>query len=179
VGGLTALSLAARRPDLVRGLVLLDASPSGGGGDVEESVSATARALREWPASFGSRSDARAFFAERFGGGLAAEAWTSGLEHVELGRQPRFHVEVMAQTLREALSVPSWEEWDSITCPTMVVRAGNGMVEPETVREMARRLPTARLVEITEAAHDLHLDRPDEWQAVLTGFLNSIDGYAA
>jgi hypothetical protein len=99
----------------VRGLVLVDASPSGGEG-VEEAVTATARALREWPASFGSRLDAEAFFAERFGGGLAAEAWTSGLERVEDGWQPRFDVEVMAQTLRAAISVASWEEWDSITC---------------------------------------------------------------
>jgi pimeloyl-ACP methyl ester carboxylesterase len=41
VGGLTALSLAARQPELVRGLVLVDASPSGGGRGVEEAVSAT------------------------------------------------------------------------------------------------------------------------------------------
>jgi pimeloyl-ACP methyl ester carboxylesterase len=173
VGGLTALSLAARRPELVRGLVLVDASPSGGEG-VEEAVSATARALREWPASFGSRSDAQAFFAERFGGGLEAEAWTSGLERVGNGWQPRFDVEVMARTLRDAISVPSWEEWDSITCPTLVVRAGNGMVEPETAKEMTERLSRAQLVEIADAAHDVHLGRPDEWREALTGFLDSV-----
>jgi pimeloyl-ACP methyl ester carboxylesterase len=175
VGGLTALSLAARRPELMRGLVLVDASPSGGGEGVEEAVSATARALREWPVSFGSRSDAHTFFAERFGGGLAAEAWTSGLERVENGWQPRFDVEVMAQTLRDAISFPSWEEWDSITCPALVVRAGNGMVEPETAREMTERLSRAQLIEIADAAHDVHLDRPDEWQEALTGFLDSLD----
>jgi pimeloyl-ACP methyl ester carboxylesterase len=176
VGGLTALSLAARRPELVRGLVLVDASPSGGGEGVEEAVSATGRALREWPASFGSRPDAQAFFAERFGSGLAAGAWTSGLERGENGWQPRFDVEVMAQTLRDAISVPSWEEWDSITCPTLVVRAGNGMVEPETAKEMTERLSRARLVEIADAAHDVHLDRPDEWREALTGFLDAVDG---
>jgi pimeloyl-ACP methyl ester carboxylesterase len=179
VGALTALSLAARRPELVRCLVLVDASPSGGGEGVEEAVSATARALREWPASFGSRSDAQAFFAERFGGGLAAEAWTSGLERIENGWQPRFDVEVMAQTLRNAISVPSWEEWDRITCPTLVVRAGNGIVEPDTAKEMTERLSMAQLVEIADAAHDVHLDRPDEWREALTGFLDSIDGQMA
>jgi len=132
--------------------------------------------LREWPASFASRSDARAFFAERFGDGLAAEAWTSGLERAGNGWQPRFDVAVMAQTLRDAISVPSWEEWDAITCPTLVVRAGNGMVEPETAKEMTRRLPTARLVEIADAAHDVHLDRPDQWREALTRFLDSVDG---
>jgi pimeloyl-ACP methyl ester carboxylesterase len=179
VGGLTALSLAARRPELVRGLVLIDASPAGGGEGVEEAVSATVRALREWPATFGSRSDAHAFFAERFGGSLAAEAWTSGLERVGNGWQPRFDVDVMARTLREAISAPSWDEWDSITCPTLVVRAGNGMVEPETAKEMTERLSRAQLVEIADAAHDVHLDRPDEWREALAGFLDSVDGQIA
>ena len=179
VGGLTALSLAARRHELVRGLVLVDASPSGGGEGVEAAVSATVRALREWPAPFASRSDALAFFADRFGGGLAAEAWASGLERVAKGWQPRFDVEVMAQTLRDALSVPSWEEWDSIACPTLVVRAGNGMVEPMTATEMTERLSLARLVEVADAAHDLHLDRPDDWREALTVFLDSVDGRPA
>ena len=113
VGGLTALSLAARRPDLVRGLVLVDASPSGGGEGAEEAVTAIAGALRQWPASFASRSEAEAFFAERFGSGLPAEAWASGLEHIPDGWRPRFDVGVMTRTLREALSIPSWDEWQS------------------------------------------------------------------
>ena len=175
VGGLTALSLAARHADLVRGLVLVDASPAGGGEGVEETVAATAGALRAWPASFPSRSDAEAFFAERFGTSLAAEAWASGLEHLEMGWRPRFEVEVMAQTLREAISVPSWDEWASIRCPTLVVRAGKGMVAPETASEMNERLPSAQVVELADAAHDLHLDRPDAWRDALTAFLDSLE----
>jgi pimeloyl-ACP methyl ester carboxylesterase len=143
---------------------------------VEEAVSATARALREWPASFGSRSEAQAFFTTRLGRGLAAEAWTSGLEWVEDGWEPRFDVEVMTQMLREALSFPSWEEWDSITCPTLIIRAGHGVVDPETARKMTERLPGAQLVEIADSSHDLHLDRPHDRRAALTDFLNSVDG---
>jgi pimeloyl-ACP methyl ester carboxylesterase len=81
----------------------------------------------------------------------------------------------MTQTLREALSEASWEEWEDITCPALIVRAGNGVVDSDTAEEMARRLPSARLVEIAEAAHDLHLDRPDEWRQALTGFLDAVD----
>jgi pimeloyl-ACP methyl ester carboxylesterase len=175
VGGLTALSLAARRRDLVRGLVLVDASPPDGGDDVEAAVAAVEQGLREWPTSFVSRPEAEAFFAERFGSGLPAAAWTDGLEQAPDGWRPRFDVSVMAQTLRDALSVPTWDEWASITCPTLIVRAGKGMIDPGTAKEMTRRLPTAQLVEIADAAHDVHLDRPDEWQAVLARFLNSVD----
>jgi len=49
------------------------------------------------------------------------------------------------------------------------------MIEPETASEMTERLPTAQLVEIADAAHDLHLDRPDEWRDALIGFLDSLD----
>jgi pimeloyl-ACP methyl ester carboxylesterase len=106
-------------------------------------------------------------------------SWTSGLEQVENGWQPRFDVEVMAQTLRDAISIPSWEEWDSLTCPTLVVRAENGMVDPEPAKEMTKRLSRAQLVEIADAAHDAHLDRPEEWREALTGFLDSVDGQMA
>ena len=146
---------------------------------MQEAVSATAGALREWPASFGSRSEAQAFFADRFGNGLAAEAWTSGLERGENGWRPRFDVDVMARMLRDAISVSAWKEWDSITCPTLIVRAGDGMVEPEIAEEMTERLPQARLVEIAGAAHDVHLDRPDEWREALGRFLDSVDGRTA
>jgi pimeloyl-ACP methyl ester carboxylesterase len=170
LGGLTALSLAARRPELVRALVLVDASPDGGGEQVEDTVGATGEALRAWPVPFASRADAEAFFAARFGPG-AAEAWTSGLESRPDGWWPRFDVDVMVRTLRAALAAPSWDEWERIACPALVVRAGNGLVAPETAARMAGR---ARVVELDGAAHDLHLDRPETWRAALTGFLDDL-----
>jgi pimeloyl-ACP methyl ester carboxylesterase len=81
----------------------------------------------------------------------------------------------MAQTLRHALVYPSWAEWERIECPALVVRAGNGMIEPETARQITERLPGARLAEIPGAAHDVHLDRPREWRDTLTAFLDSLE----
>jgi pimeloyl-ACP methyl ester carboxylesterase len=175
VGGLTALSLAARRPELVLGLVVADASPEGGGEGVESEADAIGAALNSWPVPFRSLADARAFFAQHFGGTVAAEAWTRGLEQRGDGWWPRFADEVMVRTLREAIARPSWDEWQRISCQALVVRAGNGLVQPRVAQEMVQRLPTARLVELPGAAHDLHLDRPDEWRAALTDFLDSLD----
>jgi pimeloyl-ACP methyl ester carboxylesterase len=64
VGGLTALSLAARRPELTRGLVVVDASPTDGSEDPEAAGRAIAGALRTWPVPFASLEDARTFFGE-------------------------------------------------------------------------------------------------------------------
>lgn len=179
LGGLTALSLAASKPELVSGLVLVDASPDGGGDEVDDAVSALAAALGSWPVPFPSLGDAETFFATRFGEGLAAEAWASGLEETADGWRPRFDVDLMARTMRDALSRPSWEQWERIACPVLVVRAGNGLIEPATAAEMVARLPGTRLVEIAGAAHDVHLDRPDAWWDALSEFLDALDGRPA
>jgi pimeloyl-ACP methyl ester carboxylesterase len=52
-----------------------------------------------------------------------------------------------------------------------VVRAGRGEITSAEARAMLDRLPHARLVELPEAGHDLHLDRPAEWRAALAEFL--------
>lgn len=40
---------------------------------------------------------------------------------------------------------------------------------------MTERLPFARLVEVPNAKHDVHLDRPDEWRRALSDFLTQWD----
>lgn len=129
LGGLTALSPATRRPELIRGVVPVKASPGEGSEGVEDTVSATTAALASWPVPLASRDDAEAFFGAWFGQGLAVEAWTTSLQE----------------------GADRWRP----------------MVEP---------LPRAQLVEITDAAHDLHLDRPEAWREALNEFLDSLDG---
>jgi pimeloyl-ACP methyl ester carboxylesterase len=175
VGGLTAISLAARRPERVRCLVVVEASPLGGKQAAESAAAALGEVLRSWPVPFASPTDAEAFFTERFGGPVPAEAWTRGLEEREDGWWPRFDIEVMVQTLRQALAEPRWDEWERISCPTLVVRAENGLVDPHIAQEMVERLPGTVLVDFAGASHDLHLDQPDKWRQTLTGFLDSLE----
>lgn len=173
LGGHTAMLVAAREPQLALGLVVADSSPAGGEG-VELAVGALGESLRRWPVPFASREAALAFFTDRYGGSLAAEAWTAGLEHRDGGWWPRFDITVMERTLREAVGWSCWEDWDRVRCPTLIVRAGKGAVDPVVADEMVRRVPHARLVALDGAAHDLHLDHPREWREALSGFLASI-----
>jgi pimeloyl-ACP methyl ester carboxylesterase len=57
---------------------------------------------------------------------------------------------------------------DEITCPTVLICGDDDRpVYLAGVRYLARRLPDATLVEIEGAAHEPHLDRPDEVLAAL------------
>jgi len=67
LGGRTALLIAAERPELVRGLVVADASPHGGDDAdvVEVDLAALEQSLRRWPVPFASRDAAVASSAVR------------------------------------------------------------------------------------------------------------------
>ena len=173
LGGYLAMLVAARHPELVRALVVAEASP--GGGDeaaVEEAAAQLAASLSRWPVPFASPEAAVGYFG---GPSLTGTAWTAGLERRDDGLWPRFDVDVMERTLREALKRAYWDEWARIRCPTLIVRAGRGSLDRDEARAMADSLPGARLVEIPIAAHDVHLDRPSEWKTAITGFLDSLD----
>lgn len=167
LGGHLALHLAAERPDLVSRLVVVEASPSDRDHRAAEAIG---DALRRWPVPFESREAAFDFFG---GPSLAADAWVAGLERRDGGLWPCFEVDVMVRTLQEALSRPYWREWERIRCPTLIVRAGDGLIPAADARAMADRLAHAQLVELPGASHDVHLDRPLEWRAALSWFLAS------
>jgi pimeloyl-ACP methyl ester carboxylesterase len=173
LGGHTALLAAAERGDLVRGLVVVEATPAGGGPAAAADVEA---ALTRWPVPFASRDAAVAFFG---GPSIAADAWADGLEHRADGLWPRFDVAVMARMLEEAGEEPAWAAWSRIRCPTLVVRAAGGIVPAEMARAMVAARPDVRLVEIADAGHDVHLERPVEWRSALTAFLDALDAGAA
>jgi pimeloyl-ACP methyl ester carboxylesterase len=65
---------------------------------------------------------------------------------------PSFELDIMERTLCEAFAHSYDEEWARVECPRLVVRAED----------------------VPGAGHDLHLDRPAEWQAIIGDFLASL-----
>jgi pimeloyl-ACP methyl ester carboxylesterase len=84
----------------------------------------------------------------------------------------------MARTLREATGRSYWDEWERISCPVLVVRAGRGQLSAADARAMVSRGQRVELVELPEAGHDLHLDSPKEWRAAVGRFLDALDAKA-
>ncbi len=172
LGGQTALLLAAQRPDLVEALILADAGAGGKGSmkAAEQAANDLGRSLLRWPVPFPDWNAAIAYFG---GPSLAAEAWADGLVQDDQGLWPSFDVPVMIETLRQAAFRSYWEEWRTIQCPTLVVRAGHGVIELNEMQRMSDLLPQAEIVELPEAKHDLHLDQPEQWREVTLRFLGS------
>ena len=169
LGGHTAVLVATQRPDVVEGLIVADASPAERN---EATVAELRTALAAWPVPFPSREGAIGFFG---GPSLTADAWVDGLEERANGWWPRFDVDMMVETLRRAVSRSYWEEWEQIQCPTLVVRAGNGVIPVTEADAMRDRLPQADVIENPGAKHDLHLDRSAEWRTEVCRSLDSLE----
>jgi pimeloyl-ACP methyl ester carboxylesterase len=179
LGGLTALLLAADHPELVRTLVVAEAMPAAPG---MAAIADVERSLARWPVPFETREAAARFFAGSppadsplAGTSAAAEIWADGLEQRDGGWWPRFDIPVMIRTLREAPPGSYWREWERIRRPTLIVRAGNGTLAAADARRMVEGLPGSRLAEIAGAGHDVHLDRPADWQQTIEEFLASLE----
>lgn len=166
LGGQTAFLTAARRRDLVKGLVVAEATA---GEPSPETPAEVRAALEDWPVPFRSRQAALDFFG---GEGPAARAWVDGLEEAQDGLRPRFDIDVAVSALEAAETRSYWNEWASIRCPTLVVRGEHGTLRPEEAGRMSDS-PNTRLVEIPGAGHDVHLENAAAWRGAVEGFLDA------
>jgi pimeloyl-ACP methyl ester carboxylesterase len=167
MGGLNAFLVAARRPDLVRSLVVVEAQPSPSPSaqrDIE-------KWLNSWLLPFPSLVDAQAYFG---GATLYAQTWLEMLEERDDGYWPLCRHEEMLRSMADIVTIDYWSEWDRIACPTLVVGGEDSFVPQEDLRAMASRIPQGRYVQIPQAGHDLHLDRPDLWRRAVEAFLDEV-----
>lgn len=163
-GGLVGLALAARRPELVRRLAIVDIAPSSPLGETD---------VRPLPLVLQQHEDAveaeRALAPRAAGATLDAVAalQTRPAEDGRLVRKldPRFAERWPFR------ADDRWAELAAVSCPVLVVRAGDS---PVLSREEADRMNTyahIRLVEIPDCGHLVPLERPAELAAALAEFL--------
>ncbi len=167
LGGLNAFLVAARRPDLVQGLIVVEATPS-------RDPQAQARVrdwLASWPVPFPTLAHAQAFFG---GETLSASTWLEVLEERADGYWPQFEPESMLRSLDDVATQDYWHEWEQIQCPTLVVGGANSSLPQAELADMARRIHHGRYVQIAQAGHNLHLDQPDAWRQAATAFLQEL-----
>jgi pimeloyl-ACP methyl ester carboxylesterase len=167
MGGVNAFLVAARRPDLVRGLVVVEASANAN--------PLTQDSIREWlsswPLPFPTLTDARLFFG---GHTLFASTWIEVLEERQDGYWPQFHLEHMVASMADITTHDYWNEWEKVQCPTLVVGGAASCIDQQELQKMAERIPDGRYSLVPRAGHDLHLEQPDLWQQAVLPFLFEI-----
>jgi pimeloyl-ACP methyl ester carboxylesterase len=76
----------------------------------------------------------------------------------------------------ESREVPLWDRLTELQCPVLVIRGGrkSALVGDELAAQWQASLPSAELVVLPDAGHDLWSRDPDAYLAVLTSFLDRI-----
>jgi esterase len=175
MGGINSLLCAARHPELVERLALIDIGPETIGSE---------RVRTELPASLLARSQAS------FADPNEAVAAYLGTQPSQSERRGRFVLDNIVERadgrwvwrfdgagLRSfVLDAPPpdalWAALRAITCPVLVIRATNGdALSAATASRMIEELPDGRLVEIAHSGHDVHIDQPAALVEALRGFL--------
>lgn len=165
MGAHTAMLTAAARPDLVRGLVMIE---GGVGGSTDDYPARLGQWFAGWPVPFADEAAALAFLGET----PIGRSWTADLERCDDGLWPRFDADVMEAAIREVAATARWAEWSSITAPTLLIEGANGNQDPIEVRRM-RAKPGVDHVLVADASHDVHLDQPATAHGLIRDFLTA------
>jgi 2-succinyl-6-hydroxy-2,4-cyclohexadiene-1-carboxylate synthase len=170
LGGRLCLRLALDRPDLVRGLVLVGASP----GIADPGARAGRRAADEALAGRIERQGVAAFL-DRW---LAGPLFTT-LPAEAAGRADRLAntAQGLAYALRRlgtGAQEPLWDRLPTLRPPTLLVAGALDARFAAVAAEMAAAIgPRARVALVPGAGHAVHLERPAELAALVEQFLDA------
>ncbi|MFJ9181073.1 alpha/beta fold hydrolase [Streptomyces sp. NPDC102360] len=176
MGALTAWQLAARRPDLVRGLVICDMRASALGAASQREWEDWFKA---WPLPFATLADVRKWFGEDdpwverpnpARGEFYAEVMTETVD----GWRPVFSRRQMLQARSTWVHDAHWEELAAVQCPTLVLRGLDGELGRAEAQEMVRVLPRGVYAEVADAGHLVHYDQPEAWRSAVEPFLDGV-----
>lgn len=176
MGGLIGMALASLEQTPVARLVLNDVGPvltaasldriGGylGSAPAFSGIDEAERYVRAVAAPFGPHSDAEwRFLTEHVVRQGADGAWRMkydpAIAQAFAAREPEKDIEL-------------WGQWDAVSCPTLVLRGEHSdLLARETVEEMARRGPRAKVVEIAGIGHAPTLIHADQIALVKEFFL--------
>lgn len=181
MGARNAWNFAARRPERMERLVLVDLGPEIERQGMERMRSSPA------PESFASRDEAFRFMRQanpRPSDDMLILRLLHNLKRGPDGRWVWRYDPALRDPQRARRAATDGEEaWAAlarIPCPTLVVRgAESDLLSQEVAERMALVLPQGRLVVIPGAGHTVPADRPREFAAALAEFLGLGRGQGA
>ncbi|MCU1488045.1 MAG: hypothetical protein JWN67_4791 [Actinomycetia bacterium] len=162
-GGLVAATVAARHPDLVRRLVVVDVPPT---------FAVTADAVPPRPGSFASMADVVAF--ERAANAHASDdlvaAIAAGSVRPGDGGYVRRH-DPLFLTRWPFRAEDHWPAFRAVTCPALVVRAVDSPVLDADTAQAEAEVLRADIVQIQPSGHLVPVDAPVAFAGAVLDFL--------
>ncbi|MFF3491336.1 alpha/beta fold hydrolase [Streptomyces sp. NPDC002795] len=176
MGALTAWQLAARRPDLVRGLVICDMRASALGAASQREWEDWFKA---WPLPFATLADVRKWFGEddpwvERPNPARGEFYAEVMAETADGWRPVFSRQQMLQARSTWVYDAHWEELAAVQCPALVLRGLDGELGRAEAQEMVRVLPRGVYAEVGDAGHLVHYDQPEAWRSAVEPFLDGV-----
>ncbi|MEU0596736.1 alpha/beta hydrolase [Streptomyces sp. NPDC006393] len=176
MGALTAWQLAAKRPDLVRGLIICDMRASALGAASQREWEDW---FKSWPLPFATLADVRKWFGEddpwvERPNPARGEFYAEVMHECPDGWRPAFEPAQMLTSRETWVYDAHWEELAQVQCPALVVRGLDGELGRAEAQEMVRVLPHGQYAEVADAGHLVHYDQPDAWRAAITPFLDAV-----
>jgi pimeloyl-ACP methyl ester carboxylesterase len=155
-GGVVAYTLAATRPDLVRGLVIGDAAPELSAARAERSIGA----IRALPDRFASFDEAVAFYEGALGLSPARARHDIPSDLVaepDGGYRWRHNLAVVARIEAAAAPRADWPLLARIACPVLLLRGQRGHVPPDMAERIRQAIPGCQVQTVLGARHDVFL----------------------
>jgi pimeloyl-ACP methyl ester carboxylesterase len=156
MGGFIGMALAAQNGSPVRKLILNDAGPVLGKASLERirtyvgaapvfpAIEDAEKYIRTISAPFGPHSDAQWRF--------LTESWVR--KHEDGSWRPHYDPRIVEPFPAGDEDVDVWPVYDAVRCPTLLIRGElSDLVSRQTVAEMTRRGPRAKVVEIRGVGH--------------------------
>lgn len=175
LGGVTAIRVAAQRPELVRRLAVVDVTPG-----VDETKAEPIIAFLSGPERFESFDEILErtvqFNPTRTVSSLRRGVLHNAKELPDGSWTWRYDpVRAWKDIERPAVSfVNLWDDVGAIKVPLLLIRGGlSGVVSDDDVAELRRRKPDAEVVTVEGAGHSIQGDKPVELARILEGFLAS------
>ena len=184
MGARVAIVLAARHPDLLRSVSIVDIGPE----IWKENATSTVAAFDRMPANFADRDAAAAFHRHRtvssapeppgFSPATSntstqpAEVFMARLRERDDGSYEWWaNFDALKQSVALQRARDYWAEWRAIRVPAMLIRGGtSNELRPQIAQRMRTTNPSVRFEELDGVGHNIPLLAPSQLAATLGDF---------
>ena len=192
MGARVAIVLAARHPDLLRSVTIVDIGPE----IWKENATNTIAAFDRMPATFPSRDAALAYHSNRGrsspptvhgfvpetsnAASQPADTFMSRLAEADDGSfEWRANFDALKQSVALQRARDYWAEWRAIRVPAMLIRGGvSNELRPQIAERMRITNPSVRFEEFDGIGHNIPLLAPAQLASALRQFWDGVAAHA-